>query len=119
MNILNKIEKPYKFLLIFTFFAASLFDRSFIGLQLFGFRFGELIVGILFLQSLLIFTLNKGLIEQFDFQEFIHSLRIYKLIILTFVISVIYFQSNLTSTYTYKVSSYLWMCSLFFFSHYL
>ena len=119
MNILNKIEKPYILFLFATFFTASLFDRSFIGLIFFGYRLGELIVGLLLLQAIVIFTLNKNLIKTFSFQEFIFSIRTYKLIILTFFISVIYFQTSLISTYTYKVSSYIWVCSLFFFTYYL
>ena len=73
MNILNKIEKPYTLFLFATFFTASLFDRSFIGLIFFGYRLGELIVGLLLLQAIVIFTLNKNLIKTFGFQEFIFS----------------------------------------------
>ena len=119
MNILKKIKKPYALILFVVFFLSSAFDRSFVGLQVLGFRIGELIVGLLFLQSILVLTLNKKLIKKLNLEKFFYSLRIYKFIIFTFVLSIIYFQTNITSTYTYKVSSYLWMCSLFFVSYYL
>lgn len=119
MKTLNKIKKPYAIILFIIFFLSSAFDRSFIGIQMLGFRVGELIVGLFFLQGILFLTFNRKLITKLNLEKFAYSLRIYKIIILTFILSVIYFETNITSTYPYKVSSYLWMCSLVFISYFI
>ena len=119
MNILKKIEKPLLASFFVVFFLCSLFDRSFIGLYIMGFRLGELIVGFLFLFTILFALLNKNLIRKLNLESFTYTLRIYKIIIITFAISLIYFQTSFTSTYTYKTSSYIWMSSLAFLSYYL
>jgi len=119
MKNLKKLQLPYLILLFFIFFFSSIFDRSFIGLNIFGFRLGELVVALLFLQSLLIFILNKKIVTFLKIEIFSSPILLFKIIFTTFVISLIYFNSNFFNLYIYKTSSYIWMCSLFFVTYYL
>lgn len=119
MNILNKIKLTYLIFLYVIFFFSSLFDRSFIGLYIFGFRVGEIIVGVIFLQSLFVILLNKKTTDKLFLEDFSSSLKAYKIIIFIFLLSLLYFQTSLTSTYTYKTSSYIWLASIIYISYYL
>ena len=119
MNILNKFKLTYLIFLYVTFFLSSLFDRSFMGIYIFGFRVGEIIVGVFFLQSLFVFLLNKKTTDKLFLEDFSGSLRTYKIIIFIFLLSLLYFQTSLTSTYTYKTSSYIWLASIIYISYYL
>lgn len=119
MNILNKFKLTYLIFLYVTFFLSSLFDRSFMGIYIFGFRVGEIIVGVFFLQSLFVFLLNKKTTDKLFLEDFYGSLKTYKIIIFIFLLSLLYFQTSLTSTYTYKTSSYIWLASIVYVSYYL
>ena len=79
MNILKKIETPYLFFLFAFFLGSSAFDRSFVGLKIFGFRLGELIVGVLLIQTLFLLILRKNIISSLNLTKFsitINFLRI-------------------------------------------
>jgi len=119
MNILNKIKLTYLIFLYVIFFLSSLFDRSFMGVYIFGFRVGEIIVGVIFLQSLFVILLNKKTTDKLFLEDFSNSLKVYKIIIFIFLLSLLYFQTSLTSTYTYKTSSYIWLASIIYISYYL
>ena len=119
MNIFNKFKLTYLIFLYVIFALSSLFDRSFMGIYIFGFRIGEIIVGLFLIQSLFVFLLNKKTTDALYLKEFSGSLKIYKIIIFTFLLSLLYFQTSLTSTYTYKTSSYIWLASIIYISYYL
>ena len=119
MNILKKIETTY-FLFLFAFFlGSSAFDRSFVGIKIFGFRLGELIVGFLFIQTLILLLLRKNIIFSLNLNKFNITIKFLKIIIVSFVVSIYYFDTNFLSTYTFKTSSYIWMTSVCFFANYL
>lgn len=89
------------------------------GIYFFGFRVGEIIVGVFFLQSIFVFLLNKKNTNKLFLEDFSSSLKTYKIIIFIFLLSLLYFQTSLTSTYTYKTSSYIWLASIVYISYYL
>jgi hypothetical protein len=119
MKNLKSFNQIYFIFLLTIFFFSSVFDRSFVGLQAYGFRLGELVSGLLFIQTIIIMFTSQKNIKNLNLDQFSQLFLFYKLIIVTFVISVIYFDTNILSTYTYKTSTYIWMCSLTFFSYYL
>lgn len=119
MKKLKKLSSLYLFLLFFIFYFSSIFDRSFVGLNIFGFRLGELVVLLMFLQSVLIIFFNKKIKAFLKIEIFSTPILLFKLILTTFVISLIYHNTNFLSAYTYKTSSYIWMCSLFFATYFL
>ena len=119
MKNLKSFNQIYFIFLLTFFFFSSVFDRSFVGLQAYGFRLGELVSGLLFIQTIIIMFTSQKNIKNLNLDQFSQLFLFYKLIIVTFVISVIYFDTNILSTYTYKTSTYIWMCSLTFFSYYL
>ena len=66
------------------------------GIYIFGFRIGEIIIGLFLIQSIFVFLLNKKTTDALFLKEFSGSLRTYKFIIFTFLLSLLYFQTNLT-----------------------
>lgn len=95
----------------------SLFSRSFVGLSYKNLLLGEAIVGLGLALCLLAFISTFG---YFKDNNITSNLNItFKLIIITFIISVIYFNSEITNTYIFKTSSYIWSLGFFFFSGYV
>ena len=91
--------------LLIIFVLISLFTRSFLGIYIYGFRVGEILVAIsflLFISTLLNFmSVNKKI-----------KLILWFLFI-TFLINVYISNSNLVDPYTFKTSSYIWTLSFF------
>ena len=85
------------------------------GVYIFGFRVGEIMMGasLLILISSLIF-LNKELIDVFG-KNFV---RVNFLILLSFILNALYTNSSFTSPYTYKSSSYIWTIGFFFLGYF-
>ena len=106
---LKKAPKFYlifEILLISVVFLTILFGRSFMGLNLFGFRLGELIIGFGLILSLL---LSPILLKFYKFTHIEKTLNVIMLIIFSsFFITVIISRSSLFNLYTYKSSSYFW-----------
>ena len=70
------IPEKYSFLTIFIqvgFFvfllSTMLFNRSFVGLYIFGYRFGELLILIAFLISIIFLFTPKRYLEEFYFND--------------------------------------------------
>ena len=112
---LNLFEKKVFSLItnifLFYMFFAFIFSRSFVGIYIFDFRIGELIVGltlIIFIYSL-IFDFQNNRLKVFD-KNF---RKIWILIFFSFLLIAFYSNSNFFSTYTYKSSSYIWTISAF------
>lgn len=96
-----------KNILFLVLILVSLYGRSFTGLILFNYRLGELIVGGLFVFSLiLLFYKNK------NYNNLQNS---FKFLILVFIFSLI-LKQPIFSDYIIKSSSYIWMASLIFVS---
>ncbi len=112
----NYIEKYYvknnylKTLVITFLFLSIIFTRSFLGIQIWMFRLGELVMAfsaLIFLFTLIIF---KPIYEEKYKSIFLTSV----LILLTFGVTVVFTGSNLSNVYTYKASSYIWSIGFLF-----
>ncbi len=101
-------------ILFFGFFGCViLFNRSFVGLYIFGFRLGEILTGVGLLISLIFLILPKKYLSSFYFNNFQYYGS--KLIVLSFFLINIINNGSFTSTYTYKSSSYIWTTFFIFF----
>ena len=114
------IPEKYNILTIFIqvgFFTVllltMLFNRSFVGLYIFGFRFGELLIGLAFLLSIIFFFTPKKYLEDFYFNDI--QFYSFKLIIASFFIVGIFTNADFLNTYTFKSSSYIWTIAFMFF----
>ena len=91
-----------------------IFTRSFVGISFFGFRIGELMVGLgLFLVAILSivsFLSKKSFTYKFPWKYFL-------LVMVSFAVTLFYTKGNLFSLYTYKTSSYLWMIGYYFIGY--
>ena len=91
-----------------------IFTRSFVGISFFGFRIGELMVGLgLFLVgilSIVSFSSKKSFTNIFPWKYFL-------LVMVSFAVTLFYTKGNLFSLYTYKTSSYLWMIGYYFIGY--
>ena len=112
-NILKSNLTKYTISLFFTL--VFILGRTFMGVYIFGFRVGEIMMGasLLILISSLIF-LNKELIDVFG-KNFV---RVNFLILLSFILNALYTNSSFTSPYTYKSSSYIWTIGFFFLGYF-
>ena len=95
----------------------SLFSRSFVGLSYQGQLLGELIVGFSFVLSGIILLSPKNIFAKNNVST--ELFIVYKLIVIAFIVSTLYFESNYFDTYIYKTSSFIWMASYMFFSGFL
>ena len=110
----TKIKTLYNLVCFFIIsFIASMavFTRSFVGINFFGFRLGEylILVGFILCLGLLIasiFYKNKMDLEIFN--------NYYKAIILSFFIILLVTKSNISNTYAFKSSSYIWTLGFIF-----
>ena len=109
-NLTTIIISAYIFLMFF-------FVRSFMGIYIYKFRVGEYLILFSLLIFLFILLFNKRIIsfEVFDKKLF----YIQMLIFISFLISVSYSNSNLTETYSFKSSSYIWTTSFIFLGYFL
>ena len=87
-----------------------IFGRNFTGIYIFGYRIGELLVGLLFVTSFLILINYLRDIENFKNYYFI----IFFIILLFFFFSLFINKGGLLDTYTYKSSSYIWTLNVLF-----
>ena len=112
-NILKSNLTKYTISLFFTL--VFILGRTFMGVYIFGFRVGEIMMGasLLILISSLIFF-NKELIDVFG-KNFV---RVNFLILLSFILNALYTNSSFTSPYTYKSSSYIWTIGFFFLGYF-
>tara|TARA_B100001250_G_scaffold13960_1_gene12210 strand:+ start:27158 stop:28429 length:1272 start_codon:yes stop_codon:yes gene_type:complete len=85
------------------------------GIYIFSYRIGEYII----LFSLVAFFLIFFLYNKFDFSKVFDKKLVYVqiAIFVSFLISVFYSKSNLTDTYTYKTSTYIWTISIIYIGY--
>ena len=112
MILTKKAKKALNLLSIFFFvyiFNLILFGRTLNGLQILGYRVGELLIGFALFLSLFIFFKRKiFIIDKKIFYNF--------LILIGFFLITFYFSnSSFLNTYTYKASSYIWTISYLYF----
>jgi len=98
----------YPILLFYTL--TALFTRSFVGIYIFGFRIGELVV----LAALMLFAIWTYflLIERNKFND--KFLYFNVALALLFLISIFLTSGSLVETYSYKTSSYIWSLGYIF-----
>lgn len=107
--------KSIKILLMLFFMCIFGFGRSFMGIYIFNYRIGELIMGfslLLFLISLISF--NKVSV----FQDILNRKIYITLLFIVFSFFILSFisDSSLLNPYTYKASSYIWSLGFLFLS---
>ena len=94
-------------ILLFVFLVLTmLFNRSFVGLYIFGFRLGELLTLVGLLIGIIFLSLPKKYLRDFYFNDLqFYSLKI---IVLSYFIIGFLTNANFLNTYSYKSSSYIW-----------
>ena len=108
-NILHVLYLTYFSLVV-------LFGRSFTGIYFFGFRLGELMIASAVLLSVIILLLpisSKNIILGKE------NLIIHKLIILSFFTTFLLTNGDITNTYTFQSSSYVWTYSFVYLSYFI
>lgn len=105
------LKQGVSYLVFIFLLLIAVFTRSFIGLTIYGFRLGELIIGgCLFLSLTLIFSPNINKKINFTERQFIPTFRII-VIYLLFNFFINYENFNL---YYLKASSYIWTVGIIF-----
>jgi hypothetical protein len=89
-----------------------IFVRSFMGINLFGFRLGEMLVGASLVIWVLYILLNKKITKELAIPQKLNLSLL--LIPAGFFLVVFLTDSNLQNLYIYKASSYVWTVSFFF-----
>ena len=93
-----------------------LFDRSFVGIIIYGQQLGKLIVGASLVFSLVFMIMHIFRKNIVSVSKFSNSLTLFSFIVTTFFLSLIFHDTDLMSAYTFKSSSYIWVNSILFFS---
>ena len=114
----NFIKRYFSYKLLFVYFVyvflliTAIFTRSFLGISLFGFRIGELIIGFALILTLYFFFFPKPSVY-FDFGSrkffFVH-----KVIVLYVLLRLILNFENI-DLYQFKSSSFIWTISIIYF----
>ena len=111
LSKLNKFYYLIKLLMLFLILI-FVFGRAFIGISIFGFRIGELIVAF----SLLL-TLGAFIDSQFRKSPINRLMKIHLGFVITFIIITILTNSSFFESYTYKSSSYIWTIGYLYFGY--
>ena len=112
--MLSKLSKSNYIIQLLMLFLILIFiyGRAFIGISIFGFRIGELIVAF----SLLL-TLGAFLDSQFRKSPINRLMKIHLGFVITFIIISILTNSSFFESYTYKSSSYIWTIGYLYFGY--
>jgi len=103
--------------ILFFFFLMLTFVRSFMGIYIFNLRLGEILVGFsLILTIMVLFLLISKNNVLYEIDKKIKYF--YFLIILSFFVVIFLSNSDLSRTYTYKASSYIWTMSFIFVGYF-
>tara|TARA_B100000902_G_scaffold53333_1_gene60124 strand:- start:2717 stop:4072 length:1356 start_codon:yes stop_codon:yes gene_type:complete len=105
--MIRNIRNIYSSLFFIGIFLLVLFNRPFVGISIYGYRIGELLIlsGLLLTPLPLIFRILK--IQIID-EEYDDLLKAYYIIVALFFINVLINNSNILSSYTFKSSTYIW-----------
>ncbi len=105
--MIRNIRNIYSSLFFIGIFLLVLFNRPFVGISIYGYRIGELLIlsGLLLTPLPLIFRILK--IQIID-EEYDDLLKAYYIIVALFFINVFINNSNILSSYTFKSSTYIW-----------
>ena len=98
----NKSTYVFQLFMLFLIFI-FVYSRAFIGVSIFGFRIGELMVALS-----LILTLGAFIDSQFRKSPIDSLMKIHMGFMITFILITIVTNSSFFESYTYKSSSYIW-----------
>ena len=103
-----KFQNILKFSIYFLFTGILLFSRSFVGVSIFGFRIGEVLIALSVPLSLVFLFIPKEKFTKFTnlSSSFFYT---HKLLILCFFISLLINQHFPNSVYFFKSSSIIWV----------
>ncbi len=113
---LNKIIVNIYLTIIFFY---SIFGRSFSGINILGFKLGEILVAICLLFS--VFYFPVGLFKKFE-TNFIFDKKVFiisKLFLASFLLSIFFSNGDLTNTYSYRSSSIIWTVNFLFIGYFI
>jgi len=106
------IASYFNFGILALLILSIIFSRSFLGIYIYSFRIGELVIGSAFFFSLFVIFKNFKILSKF---KLVNSLRsIFGLIIFYFVFLVFYYGDNIFNPVIYRYSSYIWVISFLF-----
>ena len=95
-----------------------LFGRTFSGLDIFGLRVGEYIVGFFLVISIIfLFLKNKLIFEYFNLPT--KASIVFKLLILAFIVNFIIYNSEFTNLYVFRTSSYIWFLIMIYICNFI
>ena len=103
------------FITIFLYFI-FIFGRSFTGLYIFGFRVGELIIGLLLFFSIWIFAAKKDIF--LEYSQLLKVKNLFNVLLLAFLLTSLLTDTNIFDPYAFKVSSYIWVFPTVFIGFY-
>ena len=106
----KKIALNFTYIFVILFL---LFGRTFSGLDIFGLRIAEYIVGFLLTSSTIFLLLKNKLIDKY-LDLSVKANVIFKLLILAFIFNFIVNDSELTNLYVFRTSSYIWFLLLIY-----
>ena len=113
MNLIrNKYIYPLNFLFYSFLILTMVFARSFIGVYIFGYRIGELLI-LLTMIIFILFSFQK-VTDFFNLDIDKSQLLIQKSIIASFILISFFNGSSFFNSYTYKSSSYIWTIGFLF-----
>jgi len=111
--MVKNIKNIYSSIFFIGIFLLVFFNRPFVGISIFGYRIGELLIlfGLLLTPLPLASRIFKFQIinEKYD-----GLLKVYYTILILFFINVLINNSNILSSYTFKSSTYIWTLSYLF-----
>jgi len=111
--MVKNIKNIYSSIFFIGIFLLVFFNRPFVGISIFGYRIGELLIllGLLLTPLPLASRIFKFQIinEKYD-----GLLKVYYTIVILFFINVLINNSNILSSYTFKSSTYIWTLSYLF-----
>ena len=121
-NMKNVLKKYFSYKLLFVYLTyaflltTAMFTRSFLGISLFGFRIGELVIGFALILTLYFFFYPKpNLYFDFGSRRFF---IVHKLIVLYVLLRLILNFENI-NLYQFKSSSFIWTISIIYFGIYV
>ena len=116
LEVISKFKIFASFVFITNLIFITIFMRSFVGSNIFGFRLGELYTG--FAMLIAVFLFSKKLTSKFNLQQTIMILPVFRLIILSFFVVLFINLPSEFNLILIKQSSFIWSISYIFIGIY-
>ena len=104
--------KTLDYVYLFILGLILIFARSFVGIYIFSFRIGEILILVSFAVSILLLIFPKYFRIYIEDKQL---LNLQKLVVASFFLVSLITASSLTSSYAFKSSSYIWTISFIYF----